>query len=494
MEQKKYTRKNKPADNSILSIEGYTPPHSKELEETVLGVLLNEPRRIFDVVEILNEKDFYNERNRAIYKAMIEIHNQGGVIDYILVFEKLLRGEESRLLGITAYDLTKLTNTVTSGVNIQSYCLKLIEYSLSRWQLTLFQQSFHDLKTGAEDVFSVLDKSFAVIEQMKLRIANLQQQSLSDYALNLIQSVKEKIDYARSGEVNPNDVYTGLEAWDAINGRLDPGMIYLVAARPAMGKTAFAIEVIKRVCKRGTPVGFFNLEMTGEQVVQRTYTSTYDVSNDLFKNPDGMTDEEFAKLVQELSDLTTVFPLYIDDNPNISRIVSKIKYWVLVKGVKLIVLDYAQLVVDDSPGAFYKTDVQVISENLEIIRRTCKELKVPIILLAQLNRDNTKRSNKEPMISDLKGSGKFDECAYQIAFLHRPEYYEPGVQVDEFGESIMGLCYLIIAKHRNGPTDRLKFRFVPDKNQFHDWHSYRPFEIKGSMIGSGGKDNEETPF
>lgn len=493
MDQQKNRRKpHRSNDHLISSAENFVPPHSEELEKTVLGVLLVEPKRMFDIYPILQEYDFYNPKNRAIYKAIRLLHERGQVADFVLTFEAINKDEESKSLGINVYELTKLTNGVVSGANVINYCFRLIEYSLSRSQLILFKSAFNKISVDNEDSFLVLEEAMQGIEKLKMRISNIREKHLIDFATNLVERFSKSREYDLRGETDPDLIYSGLSNWDSFNGSFENGMLYVIGARPGMGKTAFAIEVIRRVAARSIPVGFFNLEMTGEQVLERTYTNIHSVSNDFFKRPKGsIGDEEFQSFVQAISDIASQYPIFIDDNPNLSHIVNKMKYWVLVKGVKLIVLDYAQLISDDSPGSQYKNETQVLNDVLEKLRVTAKELNVPLILLAQLNRDNTKRTgSKEPVMSDLKGSGKFEECAYQIGFLHRPEYYD--ILEDEYGESTKGLCYLIIPKHRNGRTGRIKFRFVADKNQFYDYENSSPIVLKGSMLGS--MEGDETPF
>lgn len=276
-------------------------------------------------------------------------------------------------------------------------------------------------------------------------------------------------------EIAKKYLYTGMQQWDRINGPLFLGGVYVVAARPAMGKTAFAIQLVRNMSKR-FPVGLINVEMTDAQLAQRTISNLVEFDNWQYKiraeDWEETTKKHFYRGLQEFMQLE----LFIEsDTTDIDQIIQKIRFWVRRHGVRVVMIDYLQILrVSDELGK-YMTETQALNYILEKIRACAKELNIVIFLLSQLNRELYRRAgNKEPNLGDLKGSGKIEEIAFQISFLHRPEYYDPEETIDEFGESTKDLCYQIIAKHRDGETGRVKHKFVARFTTFAEWTNEMP--------------------
>lgn len=230
------------------------------------------------------------------------------------------------------------------------------------------------------------------------------------------------------------------------------------------------------------PIGVINAEMTSEQLIERIGCNLKSVDNYLFvKNPKYITDNEFSDFVEAMDEVLEM-QLNIYDSNRIDAIVNKINYWVETKGVKCVFVDYLQLLrVPDSLLRNYVTEVQKINYCLEELRLASKNLKVPIILYSQMNREILANGAKrEPNLGDLKGSGNIEESAYQIAFLHRPEYYNPKEEFDENGESIKGLLYFKIAKHRGGKLETIKLKINLNTYSISSWEqsSFMPIIIE----------------
>lgn len=471
-------RKRKSGVDLSTMVYGKIPPQAKEVEEAVLGVLLIEPAKILDVRMVLKADDFYVDAHQKIYKAICDTDDKGITIDIVSVVEQLRNNETLEAVG-GAYYVIRLTNTVVSGVNVLHHSRLIKQYSIARKLISFSGQVISDayddvdplqLLTEAEQLFFEINKD---IEETRVV-------STETIAWNLVKKIIDP-PVLSPEEIEDKYLYTGMRDWDHINGMLFGGGVYVIAARPAMGKTAHAVQLLINLSKK-YPVGLINVEMTDEQLAKRIVSNMMEMDNYIFKkkSEDWSLEEKelFAQGLEEFLKLK----LHIESNtPDIDQIIRKIRFWVKKFGVRAVVIDYLQILRVAEELQKYMTDVQALNYILEKIRACAKELEIPIFLLSQLNREIYRRAgNKEPNLGDLKGSGKIEEIAFQISFLHRPEYYDPDGQTDEMGESIKGLCYQIVAKHRDGELGRIKFRFLGKYSMFAEWQSelnlYIPME------------------
>ncbi|MEK6884410.1 MAG: DnaB-like helicase C-terminal domain-containing protein [Nanoarchaeota archaeon] len=445
-------------------IYGKIPPQAKELEEDILGIALLEPNQISEIRQIISIDDFYVSANQIIYKNLLQLDSLNIKGDLRTVAEQLKNNGELELIG-GPYYLTNLINGVVSSANILTYCRLIKQYSIAR-QLIQISGEVISMSYESIDPFEILNYC-----EQKFYNINSEIEQIGDRRLDILA-----VDFANSlfdEKSQIEKVYTGIKEWDNINGSLFPGGIFIVAGRPGMGKTAFVVELLSRMAKNYF-VGLINREMTNNQMVQRIVSNTQRIDNYIFKkNSDDYTESEKTGIFRGMHEFINL-KLEIDSKSiYIDRIVAKIKYWVRKCGVKVIVIDFLQMVKVPQDMERYMTEVQKIDYVLDQLTICAKDVNVPFILLCQLNRELYKRGNKEPTMSDLKGSGKIEEMAYQISFLHRPEYYLTTGEaiVDEFGEDVKGLCYQIIAKHRDGHLGRIKHRFIPQFSKFEDWNN-----------------------
>jgi replicative DNA helicase len=449
-------------NNAILA---HVPPHATELESAVLGAILLEKSAFEQISGLLKPECFYSEANRKIFSAMEWLANRAQPIDLYTVIEQLRFREELDAVG-GPYYVTRLTNDVVSSANIVAHARILYQKHLQRKLIDIAGQSLSQAQADATDAFDLLDKTLTQLGDLNHDIQSKRTVQVVDESIRVVTDLHNRVMLAREGKEDPSAIYTGIRDWDRINGRLFPGL-FIVAGRPGMGKGVMLTEL---VCRMGTnfPIGVVNGEMTNQQLLIRIGCNLKGIDNQLWKkNPEWITDEEL-QLVYEAMQEAQGLKLHIEDNRYIHTIAAKIRKWVERDGVKCVLIDFLTLLKVHEDMARYLTDTQRLNYILDVLVGLCKELNVPVILFCQLNRDLYKRGgNKEPNLADLKGSGNIEEYAYQISFLHRPEYYD--ITEDELGESTKGLLYHIIAKHRDGKLDRLKFHFVPQCSQLRDW-------------------------
>lgn len=462
--------KNKSQSLTADAIYGKMAPNTKDLEGDLLGIMIHIPQSILKVRNVLQPSDFYLESHQLICSAIYNLDDANQQIDYHTIVEKLKEiGELERIGG--AFYIVKLTNSIVSDAHVEKWCLIIKQYSLAR-KIILFSGNVLQKCYANEDVFDMLNFAEQTFFEINKEIAAIQNTSLEKYAMDFQRTVIQKI---IDGKANPdaifNDaVYTGFSEWDKINGSLLGGGIYIVAGRPGMGKTAFIIQLIINLLN-SVPLGFVNGEMTNQQIIQRLISNKFSIDNAIFKRePKNITDEQLDNIQQGLYWFANQSQKLIieSEETDIDRLCAKFKYWVQALGIKVILIDFLQILKVSVELSKYMTERQVINYILEKIRAVAKLLKVPIILLSQLNRALVNRGNKEPNLADLKESGKIEEIAFQVSFLHRPEYY--GETEDQYGENTQGLCYQIIAKHRDGELAKLKHRFVAHHSKFTHWN------------------------
>jgi replicative DNA helicase len=470
-------------------IYGKVPPQARDLEEALLGIMMLESNAVMEVRQLLHPEDFYIDAHQKICKAIYTIDERGPV-DILLVVEKLKELGELDLVGGPFY-ITRLTNSVVSNANIIRHARIIKQFSVVRKLITTSGEIINMAYDGA-DMFDLLSYAEENLFALNTDIESSQTISREAIAVNVAIKFDERVQAGTDPTVLDKYIKSGITAWDEYTGYLQPGGLYVVAARPGMGKTDFAIEVINNVAKTHD-VGFVSAEMTEEQIAQRFISRAYELNNDVFttRKPEWITSNDQEKFMFGLQHFVNL-KLWLETGNKIDRIIAKMKYWVRKIGVKLIIIDYLQLIKVLEELSKYMTEVQMLNHVLEKIRVTAKELKVPVILLSQLNRELYKHGSKEPNISHLKGSGAIEEAAGMISFLHRPEYYD--ITTDEDGESTRGLMYQIIAKHRWGKTGKVKHLYVPQYSKIDVWKNTIAFDPMNTTFYSSDNDKEDLPF
>ena len=449
-----------------LSVYGKVAPNSIELEDYVIGAILVEGKLIIEVKEILRTEDFYRNQNKILFNAICEVAEHS-LVDLLLVAQYLKDNGQIDEVGGLFY-VMQLTNKVVNTVNVKKYCYIIKQKSVSR-KLIMFSgnilnRSFED----TEDVFDVLDEAENEMKKINNEISDIKITPLSNVAMNIIERLDIKVYNAKNNIINENEIFTGFEEWDKVNGSLFNGL-YIIAGRPAMGKGVHLTELACRMGKK-YDIGIINAEMSNEQLLTRIGCNLKNIDNFLWKkNPLFITEVE-QQLVKDAMEEALQLKLHIDNNRYIHKISNKIRLWVEKYNVKCVLADFLTLFKVGEEQSKYMTDTQVVNYVLNVFFDLCKELKIPIILYVQMNREILGRhGKKEPNLADLKQSGSIEELAYQVSFLHRPEYYDQDNLVDEMGESTKDLMYQIIAKHRDGENARLKHKAILKCSQLKDW-------------------------
>ena len=457
--------KNKEIDISALLF-GKVPPHSKDLEEGILGAMLLEPSTIITVKELLTESDFYVSEHKIICEAIYRV-SENNTVDLRLIGEYLLKSGKLEEVG-GLYTLMQLTNKISSLVNVRKYCLIVKQKSIQRRLVEFGGIVLSKAGSEQEDIFDVLHEADSKLKGINYELNDMNITSNATIAMNVIKSFDDKVYNAKNGIKDPNDIYTGMKDWDEINGRLFAGL-YVVAGRPAMGKGVHMTELICRMGKN-FDIGVINGEMTDEQLLTRIGCNLLGIDNFLFKkNPLYVTKEEQEKVHEAMNEALNL-KLHIENSKYIHKIANKIRLWVERYNVKCVLADFLTLFKVHEDLSRYFTETQKVNYILDVFVSLCKELKIPIILYVQMNREILGRhGKKEPNLGDLKQSGSIEELAYQVSFLHRPEYYDEKEIVDENGENIKGLCYQIISKHRDGKIGRIKHKAILECSQMKEW-------------------------
>lgn len=461
-------KKNKKDLDAKTLLFGKTPPFSKDVEKSILGIMLTDSNTVSIVKQTILPSDFYVPANQIICKAIFEVSNNS-TPNFVLIAQWIIdNGFTDEIGGI--YEISKLTENVTSCVNIKQYAIIVKQKSVQR---RLIEFGAHILTMAAneqEDVFEVIVEAENKLKGINNELQGMKITSLSKVAMEVVKNFDDKVYKAKNNIVDENVVYTGLKEWDEINGSLFPGL-YVVAGRPGMGKGVHMTELI---CRMGKvyPIGVINGEMTDDQLMKRIGCNLKGIDNFLFKkNPKYVTEEE-QELLKEAMEEAINLKLHIENSKNIHKIANKIKLWVDSYGVKCVFADFLTLFKVPPELEKYYSKTQQVDYILDIFVDLCKNLKIPIVLYVQMNREILGRAGvKEPNMGDLKQSGSIEELAYQVSLLHRPEYYDDKSDVDENGESMKGLMYQIIAKHRDGQVGKLKFKANLAKSQISTWET-----------------------
>ena len=427
-------------------------PNDTLAEQAVLGSMLVSRDAVQAAVEVLKPEDFYREDNREIYSAMMDIYSIGKEIDMITVTEQLrLRGTLEKVGG--TQNLATLIDNVPTTSNIENYVKIVEEKSTLR---NLIRVANDIIKTG----YSQTEELDSIIEQSEKGIFDLVQNrnskgyaSMKEILVDAFDSIekmyqnKSRLSGIESGFIDLDEKISGLNNSDLI----------IVAARPAMGKSAFVLNIASFVAMHDkVPVMIFSLEMSKEQLVKRILSSESEIDSMKLNNAN-LDSDEWLKLGEASGRLSDI-PIYIDDTPALSssEIRAKCRKAKLEKNVGLIIIDYLQLMESRTNNASRQQEISEISRSLKIL---AKELDVPVIALSQLSRATESRADHRPMLSDLRESGSIEQDADIVMFLHREDYYDKETEKKNIAE-------VIIAENRNGETGTVELAWVGKYTKF----------------------------
>lgn len=434
------------------------PPQNIEAEQSVLGAMLIEREAISKVAEFLRKEDFYREAHRLVYNAMLQLFNKNDAIDLITVTEYLRKEEKLESAGGIAF-ITSLANCVPTAANVLYHARIVEEKALLRQLINSATEIAGMGYEATEDVANILDEA----EKKILGVSNRKVGQDFTPIKSIIFQAIDKIEQLYESKGGITGLATGFKDLDQLTSGLQPSDLILIAARPSMGKTAFVLNIAQHIAIREKqPVAFFSLEMSKEQLVQRMLCAEAPIDSQRVRIGQ-LEDKDWPKLIKAADRLSSS-PIFIDDTPGITvvELRAKARRLKIEHGLKLIIIDYLQLMQGGTSGRGGENRQQEISEISRSLKSLARELNVPVIALSQLSRSVESRQVKKPMLSDLRESGSLEQDADIVSFLYRDDYYNPDTEKKNITE-------VIIAKHRNGPVDTVQLFFHKQFTKFADF-------------------------
>lgn len=442
-------------------IEERVPPQNIEAEQAVLGAMLIDKEAIAKATEVLSADDFYREAHRVIFSAMLELYNKNEAVDMVTVTEILKRDNKLEDIGGIAY-ITSLANVVLTAANVKYHAEIVAEKSVLRQLVRVSTEIAAMGYEANEDVGTLLDTAESRILEISNRKKKADFTPINDILMDSVQSIESLL----QNKGGLTGIPAGFADLDKLTSGLHPSDFIILAARPSMGKTALALNIVQNVALRahkaigGEPrsVAFFSLEMSKEQLVNRMLCAEAGIDSQRLRVGE-MHDEDWTHL-WDACDTMSRAKIYIDDTAGITAMEmrSRARRLKAEHGLDLIVVDYLQLMQGSGKRNNSGDRQQEVSEISRSLKALARELDVPVLALSQLSRSVESRQVKRPMLSDLRESGSLEQDADIVAFLYREDYYNPETENKH--------TELIIAKHRNGPVDTVNLFFQKQFTKF----------------------------
>ena len=505
MTPQKTNSRRKPQSSQVEDSLGRLQPQELEFEKSVLGALLLEKDAYSLISDILTPESFYDPRNQKVYSAISKLHVSQHPVDILTVVEQLRTDGTFDEVGGVAY-LSSLTQNIVSSSHIEYHARVIAQKSTARELISYsanVQDKAFDPTQDIDELMQEAEGSLFKLSQKKLKKDYQQIDSVITEAYEMLHKAAERTD-GMSG------IASGFHALDRMTSGWQNSDLVILAARPAMGKTAFALSMAKNIAvDQNIPVALFSLEMSNVQLINRVIVNTCEIKGEKIKSGQ-LEDYEWAQLDNKIKDLIGK-PMFVDDTPSLSVFELRTKARRLVKehGVKLIMIDYLQLM--NASGMSFGSRQEEVSTISRSLKGLAKELNIPILALSQLNRGVENRpggentlDSKRPQLSDLRESGAIEQDADMVIFIHRPEYYH--LYKDENGNDLRGKAVIIIAKHRNGAVGDVLLTFKGQYARFEnpDEETATPLpgedfnDISRSELSPTGEDynsiNRDNPF
>lgn len=443
---------------------GKLPPQAIELEEAVLGALLLERNSFEEVVDVLTSESFYKDEHKLIFSAIAALQKKGEPVDIMTVTAQLRTEGKLEFVG-GAYYVSELTNRIGSAANVEYHARLVQQKFIMREIIRVGSHAQEDAYEETMDVFDLLERNILELSLLNESVYKGGETLYSD----ALKELEKKAAKLKATEGMVSGVPTGFTDVDTTFGGFMPGNFYVIAARPAMGKTSLIAKMAKNQARAGIPTAVFSIEMSLEQFVGRMVAEDALVNSAKISQNRTTLDED--DLITAARKKDEHIPLYIDDTANLSFVEFRIKArkFKRLYGIKAIYIDYLQLM---SAGLAVKTgnreqEISYISRNLKAL---AKELDIPVIALAQLSRTVEQRTDKRPILSDLRESGSIEQDADAVIFIYRAEYY--GLLEDEEGRPTAGVAEVIVRKNRFGATGEVPLRFIGKYSSFTDLSDY----------------------
>jgi len=433
---------------------GKIPPHDEEAEQAVLGSMLLDKNAVVKGIEILKPSDFYRADNATVFEACLNIYNKGEAIDTITISNELTTMGKLDAVGGLEY-IAKLPEAVPTTANVEKYIKIVEEKSLLR---SLIKSANDMIALGYnqnEEVENIMDRAEQTIFELIQRKSQQGYSSIKDVLVESLNEIQEL--YSKKKRVT--GVATGFADMDNMLSGLHNSDLILIAARPAMGKTAFALNIATNAAvNAGVGVALFSLEMSKQQCTNRILAVQSMVDSQKLSRGE-LEEDDWTKIGVAASELSDSAGIYIDDTPGITaaEIRAKCRKMKLEhENLGLIVIDYLQLISGSGRSEGRQQEVSEISRSLKIL---AKEINVPVIALSQLSRAPEQREDHRPMLQDLRESGSIEQDADIVMFIYRDDYYKPE-------EPPTNIAEIIVAKNRSGPTGKVELLWMPQYTKF----------------------------
>lgn len=447
----------------LLNNQGRIPPQATDLEEVVLGALMLEKEAVNAVIDILTPEAFYKEPHQKIFKAIKDLFGKSEPIDILTVTNALKMSGELEMVG-GAYYISKLTNRVVSAANIEYHARIIMQKHIQRELIKISSEMIHDAFEDTTDVFDLLDKA----ENNLFQIGENNLRRSYDSMQDLVSKAIKEIQNAKNADNKLRGVPSGYTELDRITQGWQKSDLIILAARPSMGKTAFALNLARNAAVDfHRPIAFFSLEMSSVQLVTRLISTETSLTADKLRSGDLM-EYEWQQLNTKVTPLTDA-PIFIDDTPQLSifELRAKCRRLKQQHDIQMVFIDYLQLMT--TKGENKGNREQEISTISRSLKSLAKELEIPVLALSQLSRSVEQRpGSKKPILSDLRESGAIEQDADMVMFIYRPEYYKEGVE-DEGKPK--GYTIIDIAKHRNGKLGEVELKFVGQYARFEEFQA-----------------------
>jgi len=455
--------------STLINLEkGKLQPQAVDLEEAVLGAMMIDKKGVDEVIDILQPDAFYKDAHRFIFEAIVQLFTDTQPIDLLTVSAQLRKNGKLEMAGGDFY-LIQLTQKISSSAHIEFHSRIILQKYIQRSLIRISSEIIEESYDETTDVFDLLDKA----ESRLYEVTQGNIKRSSETAQSLVIQAKKRIEEIASRE-GLSGVATGFEKLDKVTSGWQPSDLIIIAARPGMGKTAFVLSMARNIAiDFQQPVAVFSLEMSSVQLITRLISSETGLSSEKLRTGK-LEKHEWEQLTVKVKDLEKA-PLFIDDTPSLSIFDLRAKARRLSSqyGIKMIIVDYLQLMTaggSGKGGGNREQEISTISRNLKAL---AKELNVPVIALSQLSRAvETRGSSKRPLLSDLRESGAIEQDADIVSFIYRPEYYKIDEWDDDEHSPTEGQAEFIIAKHRNGSLENIRLKFIGSLGKFDNLDEY----------------------
>ena len=480
-------RRPQPVDTTY----GHLQPQALEVEKAVLGALMIDKDAYAVVCETLRPESFYEPRNQMVYQAIMELSIAERPVDILTVTEQLAKDGHLEEVGGPGY-VTELSSRVASSANIEYHANIVAQKSLSRQLIqyaSMIETKAFDETIDVDELMQEAEGSLFELSQRNMKKDYTAIDPVIAQAVKTIQNAAKNTDGltgVSTGYYKLDDITSGWQASDLV----------IIAGRPAMGKTSFALSMAKNIAADlRVPMAFFSLEMSNVQLVNRLISNACEIQGSKILNGQLQRDE-WDRLDKRINNLLGA-PLYIDDTPGLSvfELTTKARRLVREHDIKLIMIDYLQLM--NANGMRFSSRQEEVSTISRSLKSLAKDLNIPILALSQLNRGVESREGlegKRPQLSDLRESGAIEQDADMVIFVHRPEYYH--IYQDDNGRDLHGMAQIIIAKHRKGATGDVLLTFRGEYTRFEnpeDKNLGNRAPMGGEILGSKVNGNNNTP-